>query len=141
MRNVLLVAITLMCMSMSCRQVEKNNAKEEENNNCENVMCTEIFMSVTLRVVDGNDKGITLDEFYTVNTSANDTFRSSDGLPAEGYYPVLDDSYRTKLRNKTQNFHFVGIKGGKKIVDEDFKISADCCHIGKQSGRDSVVVK
>ena len=56
----------------------------------------------------------------------------------EGTYIVLDDSYRDKLQNDKDKFRLVGIKEGKKVVDELFVIGADCCHIQKIEGKEDI---
>jgi hypothetical protein len=59
----------------------------------------------------------------------------------EGKYNVLDDSYQKVLANSTESFRFVGFKNGVKLVDEQYSIGADCCHVSKQSGKSVIVVR
>jgi hypothetical protein len=55
-------------------------------------------------------------------------------------YTVLDDSYLKQLMDNADSFRFTGTKNGKEVVNEVFVIGADCCHINKVSGNESVTV-
>jgi hypothetical protein len=81
--------------------------------------------------------GGTLDDFYTIRNSTADTL-IFEGAPFQNSYTVLDDNYQQILENKQENFKFIGIKSGIKVIEENFVISADQCHISKVSGKNSV---
>lgn len=103
------------------------------DNNNDGVICTEIFAAVTVEVT-----GSSLDDYYTVRTSNNDTIRIDESLYGENIYTVLDDNYLPKLKNDRDEFTFIGIIDGQVVVSEEFVISADECHITKISGKDVV---
>ena len=98
------------------------------------VVCTSMFASVNIEV----DGGV-LDDYYTIRNSTGDTIRFTGG-PFQNSYPVLDDNYQQMLENKQETFKFIGIKSGNKVVDENFVISADKCHISKVSGKTIVTI-
>ena len=98
----------------------------------DDVACTSLFASVGIEIIGG-----TLDDYYTIRTSTGDTIRFAGG-PFQNSYTVLDDNYQQILENKQEGFKFIGIKSGNKVVDENFIISADKCHISKVSGINSV---
>jgi hypothetical protein len=98
------------------------------------VICTSMFASVGIEV-----NGMTLDNYYTIRSSTGDTIRITDGL-FQNAYTVLNDNYQQILENKQESFKFIGIKSGIKVVDENFVISADKCHISKVSGVNSVTI-
>lgn len=99
-------------------------------------ICTEMFAMITVRVVDQNGELVKLDEVYTVREGNAETIRPDQNM--EGAYIVLDDSYRGKLQNDKDKFRLVGMKEGKKVVDELFVIGADCCHIQKIEGKEDI---
>jgi hypothetical protein len=108
------------------------------NKNCGgDVVCTDQLVMVTLQVTDPAGVPIVLDEAYTTRKSTGEVIRLTQSMEG-GYYIVLDDTYQKKLQNAVDEFQFTGIRAGQKIVDEKYTISADCCHIAKQSGRDAV---
>jgi hypothetical protein len=120
-----------------------SSCNKPANTSCDGVACTLIFAGINVQVVDKNNDPILLDNAYTVRDGTNEkiTFDIPIGPAGKtGNYRVLDDSYQKKLALSTAGFHFIGIKDGKKAVNEPYIISADCCHINKKSGKDIVVV-
>jgi hypothetical protein len=94
---------------------------------------------VMVQVVDAENQSVKLDEAYTIRKRNGEKITLSQDM-TEGRYVVLDDSYKGRLENSKDDFQFVGVKDGKTVVDETFQISADCCHINKVSGKETVVV-
>ena len=121
MTKIILI-LGVLLFSKSCFDENKNG-----------VICTEIFAAVTIEVT-----GSSLDDYYTVRASNNDTIRINEDLFGENIYTVLDDNYLPQLRNDRDEFTFIGIIAGQLVVSEEFIISADECHISKISGKDVV---
>lgn len=109
-------------------------------NDCSNVFCTAIFASISVDVEDKNGSPVELYNYYTINRSNNDTLRPLQSSWGKGTYTVVDDSYTSKMYNKTYEFSFVGIVNNQVIINEPFTISADCCHVSKVSGKESVTI-
>lgn len=104
-------------------------------------MCTLMFTTITLQIKDEAGRPVKLDDAYTVRVETGEKIRSTSQGMGEGYYVVLDDSYQKKLAKTTANFKFIGIKNGKEVVNEPFTISADCCHVAKQSGKEEIIIR
>jgi len=126
--------IALLLLTLTACQTTKKIACPPD------VICTRIFKSVIVKIVDTTTRPIQLDEAYTINVSTGETIHY-ENTGEVGYYTVLDDSYQKKMPNSTLRFQFVGMKNGERLVQEDYRITADCCHIDKLGGRDSVVIK
>lgn len=130
------LAMAIACLSAaSCNTARKVTACPED------VVCTQLFAGINVYVTDANTAPVLFDDFYTINTTTGETIRLEPNRGGMGHYTVLDDSYRKKLQNRTDRFQFVGVKNNQRIVEELYTISADCCHISKVSGRDTVVLK
>jgi hypothetical protein len=98
------------------------------------VFCTFEFRSIGIKV-----PGEPLTNYYTVRLSNADTIRHPDsGEPQTQWCSVLDDSYRRKLTNKQDVFRFIGKRGDDIVVEEDYLIGADECHVYKVSGKDEI---
>lgn len=108
---------------------------------CDGVACTMLFAMVNVTITDSVGGNISFDDVYTLRVDNSDTIRSISSPVFEYSYTVIDDNYLSKMRNTTHNFRFICRKNGKTVVDEPFTLSADCCHISKVSGKESVVVK
>jgi hypothetical protein len=131
MRKIVIAATALLLspflMASSCNK----------NNSCREAICTAIFASVMVQVQTPEGLPVQLDEVYTIRTSTGEKIVLDQNM-AEGRYNVLDDSYQKRIANSTEQFRFVGKKGGQVIVDEPYVISADCCHVNKQSGKEII---
>ncbi len=124
MKNVIVFIICLIFMY---------NCKEKANP----VICTEMFAMVGT-YVDGD----TLSDYYTQRISNKEIIINKDhSLPESNWYPVLTDLYVNKFKNKQDKFLFVGLKNGDTLIKEEFNISADDCHINKESGKDTIRIK
>lgn len=126
--------VILLCViALGCHTTRKTTCPPE-------VMCTRIFKSVVVQVKNTEGTPVTLDDTYTVNVNTGETIRL-EGTGEPGYYIVLNDSYQKKIVNTTAQFQFIGVKNGQRVVDEPYRIGADCCHIEKVSGQNEITVK
>ncbi len=99
------------------------------------IMCTEEFRTVGINV-----NGDSLTNYYTIRPFNNDTILPTNSFQGvyENYYVVLDDSYRANIANKQETFIFIGFINDSIVVNEEFIIKADDCHIEKVSGKETV---
>lgn len=113
--------------------------KVTDKNDCKDAICTAMFAAVNVGIRDSNNIQVELTDYYTVNTKNNDTIRPVSTWP-DGYYTVLDDNYLQKMYNQGIDFRFIGFRNNAVVVNELFTISADCCHISKVAGKETVTV-
>lgn len=99
-------------------------------------MCPDVFTQVAI-VTTRNGKLTVLDKAFSVRESNGDTIVAHRDIET-GFYTMLDDSYHSQLQRQSDVFTLFGFKDGQKVVEEQYLISADCCHIAKESGRDTV---
>jgi len=137
MRKLIVIALAgfvfLTTSSTSC--------KKNGDNECQGVMCTAMFAMINTKVTDANGKYVKLDDVYVMRGKNNDIYRPEQQSAAwDSSYVVIDDGYISKMYNSTETFYFIGIKNGVKVVNEPFVISADCCHVSKQSGKATIVI-
>lgn len=103
------------------------------------VACTMMYVSIGAQVVNGQGQPVVFDEVYTQREGSAEHINPQSGSTS-GSYIVLDDSYQKKLANQSARFHFIGMRNGQKIMDEIYQISADCCHIKKESGKETITL-
>jgi len=96
--------------------------------------CTEEFRMITLEI-----SGDTLDRTYTLRNGV-DTAAATKGPEFGNVYLVLDDFYRYKIEGSQEAFLFHGYIGDSLVVVEDYIISADACHVNKESGKASLAL-
>jgi len=126
---LILVVISPFFIYKSC---DKGHDKHKSKD-CKDAMCTMMFAMITAEVKDASGNNVTLDEVYTIRTSTGEKLKY-DYSTSPGFYTILDDGYQKQLQNSSDKFQFIGMKGGVKVVDETYTISADCCHVMKQAG-------
>lgn len=91
--------------------------------------CTMEFRTIGINVQNG-----ALQRFYTLRLEKGDTiFHLYDSI-LPGYYTVLDDGAMGWLKGKEENFKFEGWRNDSLVVEANFRIGADKCHIYKVSG-------
>lgn len=108
---------------------------------CANVMCTMEYRTLTVSLRDSTGGPVVLDSFHTTERSG---VRLAPMYYAEeakdGRYTVLNDGWAGSHRNTAADLLFLGFKDGREVVRQSFVVQADCCHISKKSGPDSVTV-
>ena len=103
-------------------------------------ICTEEFRRINIFLDNSTQMPVTLDEVYTLRGTSTQKLLFDQSGNEEGHYVVIDDSYRSDLKNAEDNFRFIGVKNNQVVVDQTFKIAADQCHVFKKSGPDSVLL-
>jgi hypothetical protein len=119
------------------------SCKPEDNAGpCDGANCTALFAMIPVTITDSTGGSINFDRVFAYPTdNKKDTIKSfkSDGI--SNVYIIVDDNYLENMRNSTRTIRFVGMKNGTAIVDEPYTISADCCHIKRESGKETIIVK
>ncbi len=109
---------------------------------CDSVMCTMNVVAIALSVVDSSNTPVVLDSFYTTDMAGH---KLPVGLYSYNNYShnyiVLTDGWVQGHQRTNVHLLFQGYKNGVKIVDEPYSVNADCCHIQKVSGKDSVIIR
>jgi hypothetical protein len=114
------------------------NCSDDDNNgaiDCENIGCTEIFVTLMVNIKDASGVVIPLDAFEVIitSTSENITREVSDqefeDFRQNGTYPLFGDEFAERYRNKTEVIIFRGFVEDKEVVNNSYKVGADCCHV------------
>jgi hypothetical protein len=113
---------------------------------CSGTVCTANFADIRAEVVDASGAAVTLDSFVVTN-NAGVPVRSAQGIPlygnpenGSGSYTILNDAWVKGHEGLGGFFYAKGFRGGRMVFDEIYKISADCCHVSKISGKDRIIV-
>jgi len=99
------------------------------------IVCTQEFRSIGVSIIGGS-----LTDYYTVRNSNLDTIRFSEDINSidANWYPILDDSYQSKIANSEEVFTFIGEINNTIVINEEYIIKADECHIEKISGKSEI---
>ena len=134
-------ATTLCLLAASAILLSASTCRKPSNpgNDCDGVMCTMQFVMITVSVEDTSGNPITLDSAKTIGP--NGAVIANGSHIGNGMYTMVDDSYQKALALKTESVVFRGFKGGRQVVEQDYLIAADCCHVSRKSGPEVVVIK
>ena len=100
----------------------------------EEVICTEEYRYISIDVKEG-----LLDDFYTIRKYNGDTIRyEKDNIIGNNSYIILSDNYQNKIKNKEEIFIFKGYITDSLVVNEQYIIKADECHINYVSGKKEI---
>ena len=106
------------------------------------ISCTkdeEIICTMEYRYISIDVKGGILDDFYTIRKYTGDTIRNEkDNIIGNNSYIILSDNYQNKIKNKEEIFIFKGYITDSLVVNEQYVIKADECHINYVSGKKEI---
>ena len=106
------------------------------------ISCTkdeEVICTMEYRYISIDVKGGILDDFYTIRKYNGDTIRyEKDNIIGNNSYIILSDNYQNKIKNKEEIFIFKGYITDSLVVNEQFIIKADECHIDYVSGKKEI---
>lgn len=139
MKRTIALLLTIGTLSLTACDKATNGAGA-----CDNVACTAIYVTISVNLQDINKNDVSLSSYYVIRKSTGDTVtipHTHVGIPNSSPYPVFSDYHLDWFKNQSDFFRFVGIMNGQVVVDQEFFISADCCHIKKESGPETVIVQ
>ncbi len=106
------------------------------------ISCTkdeEVICTMEYRYISIDVKGGILDDFYTIRKYTGDTIRNEkDNIIGSNSYIILSDNYQNKIKNKEEIFIFKGYITDSLVVNEQYVIKADECHINYVSGKKGI---
>lgn len=103
-------------------------------------LCTEDYRTVIVKIKNNQGEAVALDNFKVVDlrTGRDLTLQPDDQtfqlMREKGSYPVFSDKYAQEFKQQQLNLKFTGFIGGEEIVNEIYKVGADCCHVYHISG-------
>jgi len=128
-------SVYLLLLLLFFAGCENNNS-----NDCLNQACTEEFRTITVTIKDSENNPVALDSFKVTNLeNGGDLTRELNNAEFEamrenGVYPLFGDEYARDFRNKKVEINFKGYIDDQELINSDYKVGADCCHIILISG-------
>ncbi|MBW3544732.1 MAG: hypothetical protein KY428_03880 [Bacteroidetes bacterium] len=107
----------------------------------ENIICTEQFEIIQLKLTNTNNQPVALNSFKSTNLDTGQEWKLEQEFtlePNSGYYPVLTDAQMKEVAQEGSRIEFIGIINGQKVVKELYVIGHDCCHIKLISGEQDI---
>ena len=111
------------------------------DDDCNNTACTEDFRSVVVRVVDQSGAPVDLDRTESALEDGTLLVVNTGNPPEfENAYTVANDSHMDDLPGSNNLVTFRGWIDDVEVVNQEFVITRDCCHIGKGEGPDQIMI-
>jgi len=130
--------ILLLLFFIGC---ENNTA-----NDCTDQACTEEFRTITVTIKDSENNPVVLDSFKVTNLENGDDLTRElnnfefEAMRKKGVYPLFGDEYTRDFSNKEVEINFKGYIDNREIINSDYKVGADCCHVILISGNPEISI-
>ncbi len=108
-----------------------------QNQDC---MCTMVFVSVAVTVVDQNNRSVDSLNVIVKNKLTGKVYDFGSAVNYDGRgYLVMTDGYTKEFSTVPQSAIFTGKKGNSEVTGEFQIVTDDCkCHVNKASGPDTL---
>lgn len=107
----------------------------------EDLMCTEVFVQLTTKVIDQEGALVLLDSYISKNSETGAEYDLQGEASGEaGIYPLISDAQLKELKKEGSPIEFIGRKNGEVVVQEVFQLGHDCCHVLNISGPDTIQI-
>jgi hypothetical protein len=104
-------------------------------------VCTTEFITVTMSLKTSSGTPITLDSIVvTKNENGDGIYSKQTGEISNGIFPVITDSEMGKIVKEGSLVNFKGYSSGIEIVNEEYKVGHDCCHVKFIQGTQNVIL-
>ena len=115
-------------------------------NDCTDQACTEEFRTITVTIKDSENNPVVLDSFKVTNLENGDDLTRElnnfefEAMREKGVYPLFGDEYARDFSNKEVEINFKGYIDNQEIINSDYKVGADCCHVILISGNPEISI-
>lgn len=108
---------------------------------CSDAMCTDEYISISISILYGDGSPVKLDS-YEVREVKTGKLRDVPNWGEEFHTCIIaSDLDREDFYNKKVKLLLIGKKAGKVVVQENYLLTADCCHISLLKGDKTVIIK
>lgn len=142
MKQLLLLCLVLVGLS-NCN---RNEDDLPELINCASVACTNEFVTLTVSVKDQDGVLIPLDRYEVIDLKTAEEITpelTSEQLSTArrlAQYPMYSDAFLTGNQNTYRDIVFRGFINEEKLVEAEYRILTDCCHVSVAAGNTNVII-
>ncbi|RTE55066.1 hypothetical protein EHW67_00410 [Arenibacter aquaticus] len=136
-----LIGLLIVLLVSNC-----NDSDVEDQPDCADIACTQEYRTITVNVKDREGNAVALDMFSVV-ILPNETDITADWSDNEielmaknGVYPLFSDKYSNTYRNRQIEINFKGYLDDKQVLDANYTVGADCCHVFLVDGETNLIV-
>ena len=137
----------LSLVFLSIFLVACNDKDDPAKQDCSMVSCTQNFVTITVSVKDVPGEAIVLDTYKVIDNATGEDLAADlnaeeyQYLKEQGFYPILSDANRVQYQNTTATLTFKGYVANEEVINEDYEVGADCCHVSLITGNTEIVLE
>ena len=126
------VYLFLWAIQTSC------NSDDDSNIDCSSVPCTNNIVTIVVLIVDSNQNPVALESFEVIDMEDGSVITMSlseselEMARQYGRYPLITDG--DIGRNQEVQLRFKGFINNQEVVNSNYFVASDCCHVGLISG-------
>nr|WP_298998459.1 hypothetical protein [uncultured Allomuricauda sp.] len=131
-------AMLLAVLLFSC------DTNDDADTGCVDAICTLEFVTILVTLEDSNQNPVVLDNFEVINAANGSrlgtSFSDSELEEARqlGRYPLVSDGVLGL--NQERTLIFSGFIGSREMVQSQYTVATDCCHVSLVDGELQLVV-
>jgi hypothetical protein len=131
--KIVVAAITSLVV---LTQVSCNS--DDESGDCQNTVCTLELRRIIITITDQNQNPVALDSFEVINMENGKdialSLSASELAAAQllGEYPLIEDGMLSV--NQERRLRFKGFINNREVINSNYSVSTDCCHVSLTSG-------
>ena len=124
-----------------------NDNDDAEQQDCTEAICTLNFVTITVSVKDASGEPVSLDSYEVIDNETGENLAADFNgdeyqyLKEQGFYPILSDANRIQYQNSTATLTFKGVIDNEEVINETYKVTADCCHVNLISGNTEIILE
>ncbi len=122
-----LVVVAAAIIISSCGKVDE----------CTGEKCSDEIAHIDVALYSPSGKPYILDSYTVVPKDGGDAVLSktiNSSTDTTGQYVVLSDTEKSKVTKDGVYFKFIGTKGGNEVVNLEYRIAHNCCHVVIKNG-------
>lgn len=126
-----LIAVLLLLLSyMACNRMPDTLQPAP----CpDDLACTEEYRSIVVTILSEDGLPIALDRFTVTEGDLELSLETNIGTD-RGWHTIFSDAFQKTYQNREVTLKLKGYLGDKMVVNQDYVVGADCCHIYNVSG-------
>jgi len=138
-----LVAVAIISLLPAITQVSCSGDNDSDSE-CRDTICTLEFVIITVAIVDQNQNPVALDSFEVIDLETEDNITipltPSQFMEAQqsGRYPLITDG--TLQVNQERQIQLRGRINNEEVINSNYTVGTDCCHIGLITGDLQLIV-
>ena len=126
MKRSVFISLVALFLFQACGE---NRIPDPEDCPAE-LLCTEEFVSLIYRPTV-NGELTPLDSYYSQNLDNGNTYNFVDPTMSQLWnaYIVISDGEFEEIQKEGTTIRFFGIRDNEVVIEEDFVVGHDCCHV------------